>query len=298
MTDGESVEAVSELFNRYGYGGAVIEESLSHGEPQICGLPVSVRVKVFLPLDEEGRRKCRLLEEGLWHLTQLYPLEPPQVRELAEEDWAEAWKRHYGLQRIGERVVIVPSWQEYEPREGQVLIRLDPGMAFGTGLHPTTRMSLLALERYIEKGMRVLDIGTGSGVLAIAAAKMGASFVLGVDIDPVAVSVAEANVTANSLQGSVQIRLGSVDNLQPSTFHLVLINISAEVISALAENLVAFVASGGVVVGAGIIEEKKAEVEEKLSSLGLHILEKIQEKEWVTIVGRKVCRGPLSPPER
>ena len=294
MADGEVAEAVSELFNRYGYGGAVIEESPGDGEQFIGQLPVSVRVKVFLPLNEEGRRKRRLLEEGLWHLSQLYPLEPPQVRELAEEDWAEAWKRHYGLQRIGERVVIVPSWQEYEQKEGEVPIRLDPGMAFGTGLHPTTRMSLMALERYIEKGMKVLDIGTGSGILAIAAAKMGAGFILGVDIDPVAVSVAEANVAANLLQNLVKIRLGSMENLPPSSFHLVLINISAEVIAGLAESLVAILAPEGIVVGAGIIEKKEAEVEEKLSSSGLHILERMQDRDWVTLVMRKGRGGSFA----
>lgn len=297
--DGETVEAVSELFNRYGCGGAVIEEILGDGERQTGRLSVSVIVKAFLPLDEEGRRKRRLLEEGLWHLSQLYPLESPRVRELAEEDWAEAWKRHYGLQRIGEGVVIVPSWQEYEPREGEVAIRLDPGMAFGTGLHPTTRMALIALERYMGKGMRVLDLGTGSGILAIATAKMGSSFVLGVDIDPVAVSVAKANVTANSLEGLVEIRSGSVEDIAPSSFHLVLMNISAEVISALAEHLAAVLAPGGMVVGAGIIEERQAKLEDKLSSLGFHILERMQERDWVTVVWRKGCGGslPLPGPE-
>ncbi len=286
---------MSELFNRYGYGGAVIEQTPGDGERHVDQLPVSVRVKVFLPLNEEGRQKRRLLEEGLWHLSQLYPLESPQVRELAEEDWAEAWKRHYGLQRIGERVIIVPSWQEYESKEKEIVIRLDPGMAFGTGLHPTTRMSLAALERYVKNGMRVLDIGTGSGILAIAAVKLGAGFVLGVDTDPVAVSVAEANVAANSLEDSVEIRLGSVVNLPPSSFHLVLINISAEVISTLAEDVLTTMAPGGVVVTAGIIKGKEAEIIERLSSLGLHMLERVQEGDWVTLVLRKGFGDSFAP---
>ena len=281
QVDGEAAEAVSEIFNRYGRGGAVL--STDFGDES--GNTAVVTVKTYLPLDEKGRETRRRIEEALWHLSQIYPLPPPEFRELTEDDWANAWKKHYHVQRIGQRIVIKPPWQEHQPRPDEVVIELDPGMAFGTGLHPTTRMCLEALEEHLKPGAKVLDLGTGSGILAIAAAKLGAGSVLALDNDPLAVKAARANVRANGVQNLVAVEHGSLDKAT-GEFELVLVNILARVIIELAaQGLVDRVRPTGLMIAAGIIEEQEAEVAAALREHGLEIVERRQEKDWVALVG-------------
>ena len=206
-TDPEAVESISELFARYGYnGGVVVEQPLVSPQaeaqdweqllqPEIDPTrPVSVRT--YLACDDEAPQKQRQIEEAVWHLGQMRQVGPLRVRECREEDWANAWKDYYGIQRMGERIVIKPSWLQYEPREGDVILDLDPGMAFGTGLHPTTRLCLAALEEHVRPGMNILDLGTGSGILAIAAAKLGGPSVrvTALDTDIIAVEATQQNV--------------------------------------------------------------------------------------------------------
>ncbi len=298
QADGEAAEAVSKVFNRYCRGGAVVCID--------CSLGLAT-VKAYLPLDDGERR--RRLEEALWHLSQIYPIPVPQFRELAEGDWAAAWKEHYPLMRIGRHIVIKPPWLEHAPKSGEVLIELDPGMAFGTGLHPTTRMCLVELEGRLKAGMRVLDLGTGSGILAIAAAKLGAAKVLALDIDPIAVESAQRNVIANGVEGIVSVRCGSLEVLGlrsgvggprseaqghltldsgPRTFDLMTVNILAEVIVALIrEGLSAYLERNGLIIAGGIIETKETEVVAALEEAGLAITGRRQEKDWVTLVGKR-----------
>ncbi len=283
QADGEAAEAVSEVFNRYGRGGAVL--STDFGDES--GNTAVVTVKTYLPLDEEGLKTRRRIEEALWHLSQIYPLPPPQFRELTEEDWAHAWKKHYHVLRVGQRMVIKPSWQEYVPRPDDVVIELDPGMAFGTGLHPTTQMCLQALEEHLKPGDKVLDLGTGSGILAIAAAKLGAVSVLALDNDPLAVRAAQANVQSNGVQNVVTVELGSLDKAT-GEFELLLVNILARVIVELAgQGLVDRVRPGGLMIAAGLIEEQEAEVTAVLSEHRVETVERRQEKDWVTLIGRR-----------
>jgi len=287
QTDGEATEAVSEVFNRYGRGGAVLSTDFDDGP----GNAAVVTVKTYLPLDEEGRKARRRIEEALWHLSQIYPLPQPEFRELTEEDWANAWKKHYHVLRIGQRIVIKPPWLEYRPRPDDIVVVLDPGMAFGTGLHPTTRMCLRALEEHLEPGAKVLDLGTGSGILAIAAAKLGAGSVLAVDNDPLAVKAARANVRANGVQNLVTVEHGSLDKATEE-FDLVLVNILAGVIVELAgQGLVDRARPTGLLIAAGIIEEQEAEVTAALRGHGLEIVERRQEKDWVLVGGRKLEVG-------
>ena len=288
QTDGEASEAVCELFNRYGQGGAVVEvlpEDQSDPHP----LQRLVQVKAFLPLEDNFEEQRQRLEEGLWHLGQLYPIPPPQVRELADEDWAEAWKRHHSLQRVGERTVIVPTWQEYSPREEEIVLRLDPGMAFGTGTHPTTRMCLVALEKAVAPGARVLDVGTGSGILAIAAAKLGASEVLALDIDSVAVHVAQENAHLNEVEGIVTVRAGPPEtwNLKPEAWDIIVINILARPIMQLAEPLAPCLAPNGTFIASGILDLHEAAVAATLEAVGLRLMDRMQEKDWITLIGMK-----------
>jgi ribosomal protein L11 methyltransferase len=289
QADGEAAEAVSEVFNRYGRGGAVLSTDFGDDSSSTA----VVTVKTYLPLDEEGRKNRQRIEEALWHLSQIYHLPAPQFRELTEDDWAHAWKKHYPVLQVGQRIVIKPPWQEHKPAlsrvEGpqpdEVVIELDPGMAFGTGLHPTTRMCLQALEEHLEPGAKVLDLGTGSGILAIAAAKLGAGYVLALDNDPLAVKAAHANVRSNEAQNLVTVELGSLDKAMEK-FDLLLVNILARVIIELAgQGLTDRVQPNGLMIAAGIIEEQEAKVTAALRERGLEIIERRQEKDWVTLVG-------------
>ena len=286
QVDGEAAEAVSEVFNRYGRGGAVLSTEFGDGS----GDTAVVTVKTYLPLDEEGLQTRQHIEEALWHLSQIYPLPLPQFRELAEDDWANAWKKHYHVVRVGRRLVIKPPWQEYNSQPDDVVVVLDPGMAFGTGLHPTTQMCLQALEEHLKPGAWVLDLGTGSGILAIAAAKLGAGSVLALDNDPLAVRAAQANVQSNGVQNVVTVELGSLDKAT-DRFDLLLVNILARVIIELADQgLVNRVRPTGLVIAAGIVVEQEAEVTVALRKHRVEIVERRQDKDWVTLVGRLVHR--------
>lgn len=303
--DDEAAEAVVELFNRHGRGRAVVETPVDCFEHElgIVPLPTEVLVKTYLPLDGTTDEARRRLEEGLWHLRQIYPFAEPAFREMAEEDWAEAWKQHYHLQRVGQRLVIVPAWEEYAPAPGEVTIRLEPGMAFGTGLHPTTRLCLEALEKYVTSQSTLLDVGTGSGVLAIGAAKLGARRVDALDADPVAVSVAQENVRMNGVEAVVTVAHGSlrggdavplnfatggpVPTLDEGHFDLVAVNIVAPVIVGMAASLARRVRPGGRVIAAGLIEPQEADVRAALASHGLQVIERSQEKDWVGLVAHR-----------
>ncbi|MBF6591770.1 MAG: 50S ribosomal protein L11 methyltransferase [Ktedonobacterales bacterium] len=306
----EAVEAVSELMSRYVSGGVVIEEPyrlLDDGQVHepIPGAPVVVRV--YVPDDDEGQRARERIEDGLWHLRQvdLGALGELATRRLAEEDWANAWKEHYHVLHLGRRTVIKPSWRDYAPQADEVVVELDPGMAFGTGLHPTTRNCLLLLEERIHPGDRVLDVGTGSGILAIAAAKLGASRVLALDVSPVAVEAARANAAANGVADRVEVRLATLEGAgsepyvplpsglarlgeEVGTYDLVLANIIARVIAQLAPALLRATRPGGTLIASGIIEERRAEAEAPLLAAGLRDIRTRIEGDWVTLAGSHI----------
>ena len=204
VADSEAAEAVSELFNRYNGGG--YDEDSRAGEASGGGAVIEVTgfddfgrpiageyrlvVKTYVKPGVRGAEIRRKIEEGLWRLSLIYPMPEAQIRVLKEEDWAHAWKKHYKPMRVGQRIVLKPSWETFDAAESDIVIELDPGMAFGTGLHPSTRLCIDALEEIVQTGDTVLDIGTGSGILSIIAAKLGAGGVVATDIDPVAVGVA------------------------------------------------------------------------------------------------------------
>lgn len=311
-TDNEAAEAVVELFNRHGRGGAVVELPVDCFEHELPASLSTVIVKTYLPIDGGEGDQRRRLEEGLWHLGQIYPIPDPDVRCLAEADWADAWKRQYHRLSVGRKIQIVPSWEEYTPSPGEVAIRLEPGMAFGTGLHPTTRLCLEALETHLLPGSTVLDVGTGSGVLAIAAAKLGARSVLALDADPVAVRVARENVVTNQVAGTVQVEHGSLAGGAPrgrvpsqfaaggpltlldrGQFDLVLVNILAHVIVAMAPGLASRTAPTGKIIAAGLIENQEADVAQAFQGQRLQVCERAQEADWVSLVAAR--SGSLAP---
>jgi len=286
QVDGEAAEAVYELFNRYGQGGAVIEQKSPEPEQDAPVTPI-VLVKAYLPATEDGEDSRHRLEDGLWHLSQIYPIPAPQIRELLPKDWATAWREQFTMLYVGQRLVIKPTWLGYSPAPHEIVIELDPGMAFGTGLHPTTRQCLLALEEHRRPGMSVLDLGTGSGILAIAAAKLGAQTVLALDTDATAVKVAQDNVYTNQVQEQVTVVQGSLAEVT-GQFDLVLVNILARVIIELvAQGLLDHLKPGAFIVTAGIIEDQAPAVEEALRHRGVTIVERLVERDWVSLLGRK-----------
>jgi ribosomal protein L11 methyltransferase len=279
QVNGETADAVSELINRYVPGGAVIEQ-----DPDA---PDNLTIKVFLPPNaHQTRHKIR---EGLWHLGQIRPIPEPCFRLVTHQAWAEAWKKNFRVFRVGQHVVIKPSWLTYSPAPGDIVVELDPGMAFGTGLHPSTRLCLCALEDLVRPDMRVLDLGTGSGILAIAAALMGASQVVALDVDEMAVKAATANSAANGVTDQVQVELGSIERLSShiASFELMLVNIEARVVLDLvSQNLLSHLAPGGWFVGAGILVNQADDVLAVLGDRGFFDLETRRQGDWVAVVGK------------
>jgi ribosomal protein L11 methyltransferase len=295
--DGEAAEAVAELFNRFnsrpgeGAGGAVIEVGGFDGYGELVEPAVTVRT--YLASGDAERQ--RQIEEGLWFLGRLYPMPDPVIRTLAEEDWANAWKRHYAPTRVGQRLLIVPSWQADDlgpmglDETGQPLLPviLDPGMAFGTGLHPSTRLCMRALEQHLRPGDRVLDVGCGSGVLSITAARLGAGAILATDIDPIAVAATEENCQRNGVAELVTARDGSLPERaeQPAGWPVIVANILADVIvQLLVDGMARLLAEDGLLIVSGIIEPRAAEVEAALDQAGLRMLDRMVEGDWVALV--------------
>lgn len=289
QTDGEAAEAIAEVFNRLGEGGAVFETLIHQDDSPYAGEP-AVSVKTYLPAGSaESESRRHQIEEALWHLSQLYPIPAPAIRGLAAEDWAEAWKKGYTVQHIGQRLVVAPSWEPYTSQTDEIVVRMDPGMAFGTGLHPTTRLCLLALERWVGAGDRVLDVGTGSGILAIASAKLGAKQVIGVDLDRVAVQVARDNVQLNHVADRVEIQNGTLEtlDLSPHSVDRIVVNILADVIIGMTPALTAQLHPAGALIASGIIEEYAGGVVEAFESAGLQVVERRQDKDWVALIAAR-----------
>jgi ribosomal protein L11 methyltransferase len=285
----EAVDAVANVFQENGTGGVAIEQPVaSHIEgeepPHFLGHPT---IKAYLPANDDAPETVRHIEEGLWHLQafDLSPIGPMQRREISEEDWAHGWKEHFHPLRIG-RVVIKPSWRGWESQSGELVVELDPGMAFGTGLHPTTSLMIEALQARVRPGMRVLDLGTGSGILAIPSAMLGAQ-VLALDISDVAVEVARTNVAANGLADRITVGQGSIDTVSSQRFDLVFANIIASVLIDLAPQLCAALAPGGELLASGIIDERVDAVRGALIAVGLAIVESRREGDWWLLVARR-----------
>ena len=207
---------------------------------------------------------------------------------VADEDWAETWKAYIHTEKIGERIVVRPTWEEYTPSADEIVIELDPGAAFGTGAHATTAMCLRWLEHLVSPGMRVYDVGCGSGILAVAAAKLGAGEVIAMDYDPVAVSVAEENIRQNNAHNVVACEsdlLSACEGAAPA--ELITANIIADVIIRLFAQLDRHLAPGGTLLASGIIDDRIADVEHAAAQHGFTVLDMTCEKEWAAMIIRR-----------
>jgi ribosomal protein L11 methyltransferase len=270
----DAEEAVADVLRCHVYGGVSIEEA-----------EASVVVKGYLPADGDLARRRRSLRRQLAPLVSPSPL---RSRWLSEEDWAHAWKEFFPVLRVSPRLVVCPTWRSYRPRRGEAVIRLDPGMAFGTGQHPTTLMCLRALEELLRPGMDVLDLGTGSGILALAAARLGATSVLALDIDPQAVAAARENVRLNRLASVVQVEVGSLDERPRASFNLAMANISAAVIVEMAPALAEVLQPGGVLIVAGFSAELAERVSSALARTGLVVERALADGDWRAHIARRL----------
>lgn len=291
--DGESAEAIAEVLARYGHQGVSIERTGippdTWDESEIPP-PQMVTLRAYFPDDDRIEATKTELEAALGHMRLMYPMPQPAYQTLNAEDWSEAWKAHYQPLRIGRRLLIRPRWIDVAPAPGDIEIALDPGMAFGTGTHPTTQLCLEALERHSKPALDALDLGSGSGILAIAAAKLGARKVLALDIDPVATAATADNARANGVSDKIIAECGGLETVLPSArrFDLVIVNILARVIMQLAEaGLGEIVRPGGAAIFSGIIDSQLAEVEAALRRTGLQPCARRQRGDWVLIEAKR-----------
>ena len=292
VSEPEAADAVAEVFGRWGRGVAIDQPVLQSpdGDGGWVDPTQNVVVKTYLPVDEKVEEHRQLLEEAAWHLGRLRHVEPLQTRVLAEEDWAHAWKKFFHPHRVGKRLVIVPSWRRRARQPDDVVIRLDPGMAFGTGLHPTTRMCLALLEEHVQPGDRMLDFGCGSAILSIAAARLGAERSVAIDVDAVAVRVAEENARRNKVLRKVRVGQRTVEPGVPvegAPFDLVAANISAFVLKNARDGLHGALKPGRVAILSGVLATAAADVRSHFESGGWQHVETRQEGDWVAIVVRR-----------
>jgi ribosomal protein L11 methyltransferase len=291
IADGEIAEAAADVFARHAPKGLALEpvdpvplEGSHRGQ---------IKVRAYLPMDDQLETRRKRIEEGLWHLRQIRPFAEPSFRVIEDEDWAESWKANYRPIPVGARLLIQPSW--LAPTEtSRSIIYVDPGQAFGSGTHPTTRLSLLALEEHLLSGQTVYDVGCGTGILSIAAARLGAGRVHGVDIDPYSVEAAQENVSRNHLEEIVSIERGSLPELRAAskrhraTPDIVVANILAPVLKDLVKaGLSDLIEPEGKLILSGVLDEQAGELLKRVEQRNLHLQQLFKEADWHTLVLQK-----------
>jgi ribosomal protein L11 methyltransferase len=291
--DVEAVEAVSEILGRAAPGGTSVEpafELVDEGLGARLDPSRPAIVRAYLPARDRAAADRAVAEvaTALGHLQAfgLRPIGELRTRLVHEADWAEAWKAYFPVMRIGRRLVIRPTWRRHRRSPGDVVLALDPGMAFGTGLHPTTRLCLAAVESLADRGdlagARVLDVGCGSGILAIAAVKLGAASAFGVDTDPIAIEATAANARRNAVVRRVRAREGSLPSGAPG-FDVVLANLIAGLLVPLAPALRDEIRPGGTLLASGIFVDREGEVRAAFEAAGLTVTDRMAEGDWVAL---------------
>jgi ribosomal protein L11 methyltransferase len=292
----EDLDAVSGLFDDAGTGGVVIEDPAliyavaKEGSRETVALDISrvdpaapPRIKGFLPADDRFERVYAGLLEALGKIDRSYPRRAA-LREVADEDWMHRWRDYYHPFRVGKRLLVKPTWEPAGTGEDLLVIEMDPGMAFGCGTHASTSMCMRLLEDTVRGGESVIDVGTGSGILAITAAKLGASRVLAVDADPGAVRTARENVCLNGLEGIITLREGNLLEGVEAGADIIAANIVADVIIALLPAACSLLEEGGRLITSGIISGRHDEVAAAMAKNGLHIVNTLREGEWVAFL--------------
>jgi ribosomal protein L11 methyltransferase len=289
--DSEAIESVAELFARHGHNeGVSIEEPFlqeQDGDNLRIDTSKPAVIRTYIAAESYDPATIDRIRDGLWHLGQIRSVGELTVTERAEEDWASAWKEHFRPLRAGDRVVIRPPWFDYEAQPDDIVLVLDPGMAFGTGMHPTTRLSLLQIEKLVKPGQSLFDVGTGSGILAFAAMRVGATPIDAVDIEPMSVRVAKGNLDLNDAGERITLDVGSANWAAGKTYDVVVANIIARVLISIADDLRAAMKPGGLLLLSGIIEPKEAETRKRFDLLGFELLERNQIEDWISLAYRR-----------
>ena len=286
---GELAEPVAELFARYAEGGVAIDQALPTQAAHASGVSdPAVTVRAYIPLNEQHEERKQQLEEGLWHLGQISPLPAARYRLITQQDWSENWRQHYHPIPIGASLLVLPAWIEKPPGNRHPII-LEPGMAFGTGTHPTTKLCLLAIEKYCRPGDVIIDLGCGSGILSIGALRCGVDRALAFDIDPDALASAQRNLELNQLSDDIELVQGSLQEAQqlcpPDGVPILVANILASVLlELLQQDLGQLVMAQGVMILSGILEDQLAEVLQVAEQKTLKLLEVYSDDDWRALV--------------
>ncbi|WP_029332902.1 MULTISPECIES: 50S ribosomal protein L11 methyltransferase [Exiguobacterium] len=304
-TTQEAVEAVSNILHEAGASGVVIEdvedfEMMSHREDNFGEIwdekkrdeypDTGVLVKAYLAESSDLTDMIKGIERDIQMLTQFgltIGSGTVTLTQVDEEDWAHSWKQFYKPVKISRHLTVVPMWEDYTPQPDEKIIELDPGMAFGTGTHPTTVLCIQAIENYLQEQDRVVDVGTGSGVLAIAAAKLGAKDVFALDLDEVAVKSATDNVALNQVSDRITVRQGDLMKALNEPVELIVANILAEVILLFVNDAYELTLPGGHFIASGIISQKKDMVVEAMTEAGFTIVETTKLEDWVAIIAKR-----------
>jgi ribosomal protein L11 methyltransferase len=289
--DGELAEAVADVLARFAYSGVMMEQGVRYNDEEDAGTPTGpITVRAYLEINDQIEETRHKLEESLYYLGRIQPLPAASYKEIADQNWMESWKQHYKPILVGERLVIVPAWME-SPDPNRIAIKIDPGMAFGTGTHPTTQLCLELMEKEFRDRdpSSVIDVGCGSGILSIAALKLGARSALGVDIDAGSIANARENANANQIGNELTLEVGSVQEIRQVQFAfrkapLVLANILAPVIVRLFDaGLADLIDENGAIILSGILQEQAQNVIEAAQSKGLQVNELKQMGDWVAL---------------
>jgi len=292
-----AADLISDIFYDFGLQGVIVEDpAVDPAEDwaeDAVGRAECNAVTAYLPEDSQAEMRCRTLENKLLRLKKKSGLiSRVSYKKRDEEDWAHAWKAYFWPQKISRRLVVKPTWREYQAASDEIVIELDPGMAFGTGTHPTTTLCAAMIEKYLHKGDCFLDVGTGSGILMIAAARLGAARVCGIDTDETAVQVAAANLKLNSIPPETfQVKTANLVDETSETYDMIAANILTHVILGLIVDIPRVLNPGGVFICSGIIEKKQPQVAEALQNNGFDVLETAVKEEWVAITARLKVNG-------
>jgi ribosomal protein L11 methyltransferase len=309
--NGELAEAVADVLARFAFSGVMMEQGVKYTDDEDAGTPTGpITVRAYLEMNDQIEETRQKLEESLYYLGMIQPLPAASYKEIADQNWMEAWKQHYKPILMGQRLVIVPAWMD-SPDPDRIAIRIDPGMAFGTGTHPTTQLCLELMEKYFDPGQQtidhdphlaqlqvssmvnrpwsVIDVGCGSGILSIAAIKLGASSALGVDIDAGSIDNARENANTNSIGAELILGVGSVQEILNGAYPfqrapLVVANILAPVIIRLfGAGLAELIEDHGAILLCGILQEQAQSVIDAAQAKGLSMGERRQMGDWVAL---------------
>ena len=291
--NGELAEAISEALLRYVSNGVVVESGVDYKNGYDPGSPTDeVRVYGYIPVDEQLEDTKQYIIEAIWHLSQIQPIPEPVFRTIEDQDWMESWKKNYHPIPVGQRLIIVPAWLE-SPDPERVTVKIDPSMAFGTGTHPTTQLCLEMIDRFLEPGQTIIDVGCGSGILSIAALKLGAAHALCVDVEKASVISTGKNARNNNVEELIETGLGSVQEILAGEFSIrlasvVAVNIIAPIIIQLFDaGLAELVEPGGKLLLSGILEGQSAEIEEAAQKSSLKLIHKLQQEDWISLAYKK-----------